>query len=162
MRGRNKRAICATVKSFLRALNRYSRLGRIAAMFWDKLNEPPQLVLYLVWRTKIVVSVLTLRLGRIRKVYLAKPHEPANLALYLVRRTKIVVSVLTLQRLNRTQLLANSTLSLPFTNCACGADVAFSSWIYYSSFAPKKGQRKKIASGHDFHSALEKRVAAGG
>ena len=65
-------------------------------MYHDKPNEPTNLVLYLVCRTKIVVSVLTLRLGRIGKMYHDKPKEPPNLALYLVRRTKMVVSVLTL------------------------------------------------------------------
>ena len=62
----------------------------------DKPNEPPNLALYLVRRTKMVVSVLTLRLGRFSKVYRGPPNEPPNLALYLVQRTKIVVSVLTL------------------------------------------------------------------
>ena len=58
---------------------------------WLQTNESPNLVLYLVRRTKIVVLVLTLRLRRIGKVYHDKPKEPPNLALYLVQRTKIVV-----------------------------------------------------------------------
>ena len=66
-------------------------------MYRDEPNEPPNLVLCLVRRTKIVVPVLTLRLGRIGKVYRVKPKDTPNLALYLVRRTKIVVSVLTLK-----------------------------------------------------------------
>jgi len=47
------------------------RLGHIAATYGDESNEPPQLVLYLVRPTKIIVSVLTYRLGRIGTVYLA-------------------------------------------------------------------------------------------
>ena len=65
-------------------------------MYHDEPNKPPNLVLYLVQRTKIVVSALTLRLRRIGKVYRDNPKEPPNLALYLVRQTKIVVLVLTL------------------------------------------------------------------
>ena len=39
--------------------NFLSRLGHIAAMYLDEPKEPPQLVLYVVRQTKIVVSVLT-------------------------------------------------------------------------------------------------------
>ena len=75
---------------------RSPRLGRIGIVYRDEPNEPHNLVLYLVGRTKIVVSVLTLRSGRVCIVHCAKSYEPANLVLYLVRRTKINVSVLTL------------------------------------------------------------------
>ena len=37
-----------------------SRLGRIGKVYRDEPNEPPNLDLYLVRQTKIVVSVLTL------------------------------------------------------------------------------------------------------
>ena len=49
-----------------------ARLGSIGTVYRDEPYEPPILVLFLVWRTKIVVSVLTLRSGRVGTVDRAK------------------------------------------------------------------------------------------